>query len=553
MPSYFTRRRSFALKFTLRFKLGTIQPMPLPWVAISAALILTPTQAHTASPQAGVRQVYGDLVVEAKSATFTEEKVDFHDGVRATFAGEILTADNLTIYPKDQKGEAKGHVLLLDPAGTLSAEDLSFSWKAEFKSGAATNVHMDLAGVMMEAAKAESIPGNPATLIFTDVYGTSCARDKTPLYAIRSPKVVFHPGKDGVIRHPVLYLFGHRIATLPTHHFSLDPRVQGIPMPGLALGGSKVGILWAPSVLLDKKTAVSANVRSFKGEPLTATAYVTRSYLSDLKQNALITPRSEFSERFSNSYYDNVRVSSPTSAGNSLRTERRNLAIGTVWNHTSMNDQSGARYSKAFDAVYEDGGPVGKLGYQLSARIQDIRREDEPFHTRFIMQGAIGPAPYPVAKNLFFTPRLDVATYQGTTSFGWARAEVGLYANPFKGASAAVGYAHGSEFGRAMYPADQLLIRNEGMARIDYNLGPRSFSYLLKRDYDRGRWYREYMARQTAGCLEIFVLSRQFPQSYQLGVTLRLDDFFSILRNRKLQLGGKQTASPTNQTAHVHP
>src|SRR5205085_11514254 len=102
-------------------------------------------------------------VVEAKSATFTEEKATFRDGVRATFAGEVLTADNLTLYPKDKHGGASGHVLLLDTAGSLSAEDLTFSWNPTEKGGVAHNVHLDLAGVMMEAATAESIPGNPPT------------------------------------------------------------------------------------------------------------------------------------------------------------------------------------------------------------------------------------------------------------------------------------------------------------------------------------------------------------------------------------------------------
>ena len=48
---------------------------------------------------------------------------------------------------------------LLDPSGSLSAEDLQFSWKAGTKGGTGKNVHLELAGVMMDAEKAESIPG----------------------------------------------------------------------------------------------------------------------------------------------------------------------------------------------------------------------------------------------------------------------------------------------------------------------------------------------------------------------------------------------------------
>lgn len=522
--------------------------MPVPWVAISAALVLTPAQGVPASTQAGVRQVYGDLVVEAKSATFTEDAVIFREGVRATFAGEILTADSLTLHPKLQTGKAAGHVVLLDPAGSLSAENLQFSWKPEAKGGNASNVHLELAGVMMDAERAESVPGDPPSLIFTNVDGTSCGNEKTPLYSLHSPRVEFHPGKEGIIRRPVLYLFGKRIATLPTQRFSLDPRIRGIPLPGLALGKNKVGVLWAPNFLIDPNTTASINIRSFKGEHLLATAYATRSYLAPQDNNNLVSPHSDLAERFGTSYFDNIRVANPLQGANSLRSRRVNLSIGTEWNHTSLNDPSKAIYSKFLEGIYENGGPLGdKLGYQYSFRLQDMRRNDEPFRTRFITQGSIGPQPYHLGSNVYLSARLDAATFLGNTSFGWARAETGAYIQPKKWLTLGVAFGHGEEFGKAMYQADRLLIRDQGMARIDLDFGPTKFSLLQKRDFDRDRWYREYSASQVMGCVEAFVTSREFPRSYQLGLKLRLDDFFAILRKRKLQLGG--TATTTKQPA----
>ncbi len=53
--------------------------MPGPWLAISAAILFTPHRGVSASIQAAVKQTYGDLVVEAKSATFTEDVVTFRD------------------------------------------------------------------------------------------------------------------------------------------------------------------------------------------------------------------------------------------------------------------------------------------------------------------------------------------------------------------------------------------------------------------------------------------------------------------------------------------
>ncbi len=531
--------------------------MPAPWLALPLAILLTPKQGVPASKQPNVRQVYGDLVVEAKTAVFTKDKVTFQQGVRATFSSEVLTADTLTLYPQDEKGEATGHVVLTDPAGLLSADNLDFSWKAGAKGGSGQNAHLDLAGVMIDAQTYESIPGNPPTEIFTNVVGTSCGREKTPLYTIHSPKVIFYPGKEGIIRHPTLYLFGHRIITLPTRTFTLDTRVKGIGVPGIVFGRGKLGILWAPSKLIDDRTALSIDVRSFKGERFTADAYVSRSFLQADKAPALISPHSDLSERFTTSYFDNIRVQTPDIGGANNRSFRNDLSVGSSWNHGSTNDQTADTYSKLIEGIYEIGGPEGRYGYQASFRAQDMRLNDEPFHARLVGAGTIGTPSYKLTKNVFAIGRLDASTFLGSTAFGWTRAEAGLYATPTNWLTLSTGFAHGNEAGKALFPADHLLIRNEAMGRADFNLGPRQFSILFKRDFDRSDWYREYMARQVVGCLEVSIVSRQFPRSYQLGVTLRLEQFLAILHSRKLSLQattpGKTGVVPMPMPNHVQP
>lgn len=531
--------------------------MPAPWLALPLAILLTPKQGVPAPKQPNVRQVYGDLVVEAKTAIFTKDKVTFQQGVRATFSSEVLTADTLVLYPQDEKGEASGHVVLTDAAGLLSADNLDFSWKAGAKGGSGQNAHLDLAGVMIDAQTYQSIPGDPPTEVFTNVVGTSCANEKTPLYTIHSPKVIFYPGKEGIIRHPTIYLFGHRIVTLPTHTFTLDPRVKGIGIPGLVFGRGKFGILWAPSKLIDDRTALSIDVRSFKGEHFTADAYVSRSFEQADKAPSLITPHSDLSERFTTSYFDNIRVQTPEVGGANLRAYRNDLSLGSTWNHGSTNDQSPNIYSKLLEGIYEVGGPKGRYGYQASLRAQDIRINGDPFRTRLAAAGTVGTPSYRVTKNVFAIGRLDASTFLGSTAFGWARAEAGLYATPTRWLTLSAGFAHGNEAGKAIFPADHLLIRNEAFGRADYNLGPRQFSILFKRDFDRNDWYREYMAKQVVGCLEFSVVSRQFPRTYQLGVTLRLDEFLSLLHSRKLTLQGTTTGqSNPNQMPmpnHVHP
>jgi hypothetical protein len=194
---------------------------------------------------------------------------------------------------------------------------------------------------------------------------------------------------------------------------------------------------------------------------------------------------------------------------------------------------------------------MGTAGYQGIVRLQDIRREDGPWRPRIQAQGTIKPAAVRLGSGLYGVTRLDAATYLGSTTSGWTRAETGLVLAPVKWMSLGAGYAHGIEFGNAMFPADRLLIRNMGMLRADFDLGPTKFGVLFKRDFDRDKWYREYTASQIMGCLEVFVVSRQFPRSYQLGVTFRLEEFLNLMRSRKLDLRNRTTTRPAHDL-HAH-
>src|SRR6185436_20738355 len=122
--------------------------------------------------------------------------------------------------------------------------------------------------------------------------------------------------------------------------------------------------------------------------------------------------------------------------------------------------------------------------------------------------------------------------------------EIGACAQPTKWLSFGVSYAHAQEFGDATFRADRLLIRDMAMGRIDFDLGPTKISLLEKRDFDRDRWYHEYMATQVMGCLEFSIISRDFPRSRHIGLSLRLDEFIDVLKKRREQFSGQPPATP---------
>lgn len=530
-------------------------------MALRAAILLTPHQGAPASHQAPVVRVYGDITVEASRAVFdatnpADRIANFSEGVKATYVSggltEILTADNLILHIDQKRGEAAGHVVLLDPDGKLAAENLSFSWMRNAQSGSAKQVHLDIAGVMMEAATAEEIPGQPPTLKLQDVYGTSCTEEHPPIYAIRSREVIFRPGKEGIIRRPAIYLFGKHIINLPTQRFSLDPRVKGNSWPTIAYKKSgQLGLRWSPNYLLNEQTALSGSFKAFPGEAFAADLYVTRSFTDPQKARNPITPRSELSERFGTGYLDNIRVDNPVDETADLTEERRTISVGATLNRASFNDQSGVLYTKAPEIVYEQGGPFHGIGYQFALRAQNIQRGDSGFKQRLVGESTLHPKPVALGKNLYLSARWDLAAFAGANNFAWSRVEAGIFATPTKWLTVGAGLGSGSESGTPTFPADRLLIRRMAMYRADLNLGPTKISYLFKRDQDRDRWYREFYVSQVMGCLEAFVTSRQFPRSYQLGLTLRLDRFFQVMRERT-QTAKVARSAPTS-SHELHP
>jgi len=95
-------------------------------------------------------------------------------------------------------------------------------------------------------------------------------------------------------------------------------------------------------------------------------------------------------------------------------------------------------------------------------------------------------------------------------------------------------YVAASEAGRPDFLADRLVSKHAVHLRADLNLGPTKISYLAKFDNDRNKWYdREYSISQVVGCIEPYVVKREFPNDYAVGIRLRLGDFLGILQRRE--------------------
>ncbi len=461
----------------------------------------------------------------------------YSDGVAAKFGPTIVFADRLEVHqaPEAQYAIARGNVRIEDPEGIVNANYAVF-WYGPNRGpdgqiAVADRVEIEIAGVKV---KAESVVIKPDRWEFANVEGTNCLRP-IPLYSIKSRKVVVLPGKSGTAYHPRITILGKDLGAVPTRRFSLDKRSPGLELPGLNLKGSGVGVNWKSGLLLNQSSLLLGSYSAFPSDyPSYSLAYA-HTFLPASVSDSQILARSELTERFAFSYFDNIRVGNIETTRSHTNNLRNSLTVQSVWNTTSSARLDREDFSKALDIAYERSGPIGGLGTNLQLRAQSIRRGDEDFVERGVFSGTLQAPALQFGKNLQSDLRVDLFGVAGEKNvYGWARGQAGLLFKPLPQIGFGAAYISAGESGRADFIADRLVSKQALHLRADLNLGPTKISYLAKFDFSGKNWYdKEYSISQVIGCFEPFLVRREFPSDYAIGIKLRLDDFLSILERRK--------------------
>ena len=428
-----------------------------------------------------------------------------------------------------RRGIAEGNVVLTDPIGTIRASRIEFN--LTLKTGHADQVLAEVAGVTIRAAEARVAPGRYELL---DASGTSCPE----LYSLATRRVVIRPGEKAVIERPRFSLGPLRLPALPNQTISLDQRVTGFRLPGISYKRDEgLGITWGSGILLDAQTALTAGFNIFPSVLPTYGIEVARSSVPPSRATGLISPRSELGERFSYGYFENVSVRSPESESAYLASPRNTLSAGSYWNQTATSRAGDSRFSKALDVAYERGGRFGAFGAVAQARAQYVRENDGPFKARIVGSLAAGPKPVPLGGGLYGHLRLNAQGLVGGDSlFGWVRLQVGAIYRPVKQVSIGGVFNFAAEAGDPIFELDRLYSTNSFHFRGDIALGPARVSLLGKYDLERKKWYdREYAISLIAGCVEPYVLWREFPSDYRLGLRLRIDKFLELVSKRDIK------------------
>lgn len=507
-------------------------PFALPPSILATIALLT---GPVAPPQQ-VQEI-GDLQI-----SYTEPAVLNVEAGTFTFTGEVVARYDLTVI-KSQRlvidyrngtGVAEGGVELTDPEAYLTTDRLEFDWNA--KTGRAENVYVQVGNVRL---KAEVLTIGPNVWVMERATGT-LSRRKSPKYEIAAERVRIYPGRYALAEHVGMRLFGAKLGWLPQVRFDLDPRIEGFNLPAFAeKKGVGFGVSWNSSFLLNDSVALRAAWNTFPHRvPVYGLElmYMTSDPDKTFKR---VRPHSDLGEQFGDGWFDNVRVRSPLSEFGSIGSPRTTYTIATAWGRSTFarpvitND-----VAKMVEAVVETAGNVAGFGLRANLRLHRIRGAAKtPFVDRSVTQlAAITPA-WKVANGLRFHLRGDALGTNGeNTRFGWLRAQGALIWRPAESFTMGVAYSTSRMYGTPDFGFDRLFYNSALHARADYSAGPYTLRYLVRYDpATRAVFDTEYELALVAEGFEPFIIFRQSPSDFRLGVRFRIDDFVGRLQRRNVK------------------
>lgn len=512
----------------------------LPWLAgdanLTLALALQPPSQETATA------TFGDLEVEFGQSVLDREndRAVFSGGVKATYEGIVLFADELELDYGNSVGIARSGVRVIAEEGTISADEFEFNWEAN--TGSATNALLWIDGTSIRGGRIEvrSRPGREGQeqVIYIESGSFTTSRRDTPTYEVFFDSLEVEPGRQGTARGFRVRAFGSTLLGLSTYRFSLDPRLQGFQLPTLDYRLDEgFGFAWDNTFGIGTQGAARGFFRVFETRQPTYGLEFAQSF-ADAEEAVTILPRNDLDERFNESYFERITVTNLTDQARNFGSPRLTVGFGSLFNQLVRDrNREGTEVSKPFELVGELGGRTGDVNSVLTVRGQSIRegRTGQSL-TRAAGSLAISTDPVMLAPDLFGQMRLDLfGTASGSNTFGFARGSAGVRYQAGPRFAVGLGYSVGGSTGRPDLIVDQLFSQSTVHLRFDYDFGPYTLRYLTQYDTQSQRWFRsEYEFALAADGFEPYLVIRTFPEELRFGVRVRIGSLGTGLQSRTL-------------------
>lgn len=478
---------------------------------------------------------YPGLTIEAMEITENLETglVRASGGVVATFGETKLTANELVIDQLKESFTATGDVVMHDPEGELSAQSFTYGWTSATGSG--DDVKLRVGTVSISGGHMAVKPGaTPEKRIYQIENASLMLTDLGSSNGLTAERLTIYPGERAVAERVTFNVLNVPIGPISTYTFNLDERVSGFNLPEITnRRGLGLGITINGSFLIDKQNAFAYSMGVFPSAYPSWEGRVIRSFLPSDEDPSQISPRSDLGERAERSYLSDVRVNSLEEEYNYLRSPKDRISIATAFNvQTYGREPEAKQVSKAFEVTYERGNKYGAFGYLATLDFHRIRPDGQSGWTdRLYGIFTVGGPKVEISPGLFFTSRADmIGTLSEDNAFAIARAEAGLVAKIGDSLTIGGAYVLAEEMGQPDFDFDQLGYGNALHGRIDLRFEGLKLSVLTKYNLRTHDWFdTEYELAYAMGSFEPFLVRREFPSDFRIGVRLRLDSFRSLL------------------------
>jgi hypothetical protein len=523
--------------------------MPVGWFSIplsQSQATANPWQNSVVAPNQlgpnGLTYQGSDLNWSSDRASFDPIKNISHlDGhVRVTFGEDVLTADQVEAHfsPTEQFLIARSNTHIVDPVGSIRAQNLKISWMPTNRFAHGEHADIQIGDARIRAETVDIFPGQWILTKFTLTADPS----QRPVYIVKGNRLVVKPGHNAVFYESNLYLFGQRVIGFKHRYLNLDPRVSGVRSPTPEYRpGKGFGYNWADSTVLDAKSTLILHDSSAPQELPGYGFLVNRSFAPLPKDSFPLSPRSEFQLRFDFGYFDNVLVGLPSSEVAYLQRYRNSVDTETTFNAGVTGRGNANAYSVPGSVQYEFGQKLGAGGFLSDLKLEDIDAYRGPYFLRGEWLNSLELAPKKLGDHLFEMTRIDSGVFQSERNYLWVKGSGSLVYAPNKRLTLGGSIFGALDSGTPDLDIDPLYYRDGVAGRVDYKLGPRKFSLMLRYDTRLGFFDTEYLVTQALGGLEAFVSYREYPGDFHVGVTFRVDQFEDLLTRRNWKKTPKGT------------
>jgi hypothetical protein len=337
------------------------------------------------------------------------------------------------------------------------------------------------------------------------------------------------PNKGITAVRPQISIFGQKLPTLPTQSLSLGGTGTSFDLPYPTYRPERgFGVNWTNEMEFGDQTGLFTRYAVYQHSLPFYNGALMHSLLKGVKPETI---RTETGDRLGFGYFDSVQVRNPASERQYLETPRFDIGLASTFGADARDTTTvEEKINKPIELLGEVSGKVGGFAAFGLVRAQQIRIGDGPKKERVIFEQNILTPSLELGNSLSAFARLDAVEFAGANRYHWVRGQAGLSFAPTPNLGFGVSYSSSKAWGTPDFPFDAPFRSREVGIRADLDFDTTQIRVLLKYDpSQRAIFDREFYFSQVVGCIEPFVVYRERPHKFFVGIKLPINRIFDRL------------------------